>query len=100
LVSLKILKPDGTEINLHSNLDGRRLRELRKVKKKKAKVAEAAPEKDNSPPVTVTELGPNGIKMQLNYGEDKDGLSRKDEMSVSLSLYMFEPAFEDTPYKK
>jgi len=38
--------------------------------------------------------------MQLNYGKDKSGLSRKDEMSVSLSLYMFEPAFEDTPYKK
>jgi len=83
MISIKIKKDDGSTVDLHANADGRRLSDSRKLKKlkfgKKKKVeAEAAPEIEASAPVTITELNDKGIKLQLNYGDGKSALSRKD----------------------
>jgi hypothetical protein len=79
MISVKIKKEDGTVINIHSNVDGRRLRELRKVKKKKTAAPKAAaPVVDNSPPMTIVELTSTKITLKMNYGKDLGGLNRED----------------------
>jgi hypothetical protein len=61
MISVKIKKDDGSFINIHSNVDGRRLsRDLRKKRKKKVK-EEAAPVVDNSPPLRITKLNDKQI---------------------------------------
>ena len=99
LISIKLKKEDGSIINLHSNVDGRRLRELRKKRKKKIKDV-AAPAIDNSPPMTIMKLDDKQIVLKMNYGLEKGKISRGDQVIISLAFYMFEPSFEDKDTEK